>query len=100
MSKHSWLARATAALIVLTLAAGMVLWAWGLRTPPFPQPALTGKVEQRRLDVGGISRSFLVYVPQHLSDPVPVLLVLHGSAGSAERMRSATAWADGKVCTI
>lgn len=93
MSKHSWLARAGAALIVLTLAAGVVLWAWGLRTPPFPQPALTGKVELRRLAVGGMSRSFLAYIPERLADPVPVVLVLHGSGSSAERMRSATAWA-------
>lgn len=90
---RSLLARAAAALLVLTLAGGTAFWAWGLRTPAFPQPALTGKVEQRRLDVGGISRSFLVYIPERLVDPVPVLLVLHGSSSSAERMRSATAWA-------
>lgn len=82
-----------AALLVLTLASAVVLWFWGLRTPAFPQPALTGKVEQRRLDVGGITRSFLVYVPERLADPVPVLLVLHGSSSSSARMRSDTAWA-------
>ena len=91
--KHSLLSRSAAALVVLTLVGGSAFWAWGLRTPAFPQPALTGKVEQRRLDVGGISRSFLVYIPERLADPVPVVLVLHGSASSAERMRSATAWA-------
>lgn len=84
---------AAAALLVLTLAAGVAFWAWGLRTPAFPQPALTGKVEERRLDVGGVRRSFLVYVPERLADPLPVVLVLHGSSSSAERMRSATGWA-------
>lgn len=90
---RSLLKRSAAALVVLTLVGGTAFWAWGLRTPAFPQPALTGKVEQRRLDVGGISRSFLVYIPERLVDPVPVLMVLHGSSSSAERMRSATAWA-------
>ena len=90
---RSLIARSATALLVLTLAGGAALWAWGLRTPEYPQPALTGKVEQRRLDVGGLSRSFLVYIPERRIDPVPVVLVLHGSASSAERMRSATGWA-------
>ena len=89
----SALRRIAVALFVLVLVGGFVLWAWGLRTPAYPQPALTGKVEQRRLTVGGLSRSFLVYIPAKLGDPVPVVLVLHGSASSAARMRSATAWA-------
>lgn len=90
---RSLIARSATALLVLTLAGGAALWAWGLRAPEYPQPALTGKVEQRRLDVGGLSRSFLVYIPERRIDPVPVVLVLHGSASSAERMRSATGWA-------
>jgi polyhydroxybutyrate depolymerase len=90
---RSLILRSAAVVLVLTLAGGAALWAWGLRTPAYPQPALTGKVEQRRLDVGGISRSFLVYIPERRVDPVPVLLVLHGSGSSAERMRSATGWA-------
>lgn len=90
---RAWLVRAAAALAVMTLAGGTALWWWGLRTPEFSQPAVTGKVEQRRLDFGGLSRSFLVYVPQRLADPVSVVLVMHGAAGSAARMRSDTAWA-------
>jgi polyhydroxybutyrate depolymerase len=88
-----WLVQAIAALVVLALAGGVVLWWWGLRTPAFPQPPVTGKLEQRRLEFGGLPRSFLVYIPLHLRDPAPVVLVLHGAAGSAERMRSETAWA-------
>jgi len=92
-SKSPMLRRVVAALLVLALAAIGIFWAWGLHTPDFPQPALTGKVEQRRLDVGGLGRSFLVYIPQQLPDSVPVVLVMHGSGGSAARMRSDTAWA-------
>ncbi len=88
-----WLVQAIAALVVLALAGGVVLWWWGLRAPAFPQPPVTGHLEQRRLEFGGLPRSFLMYIPQHPSDPAPVMLVLHGAAGSAERMRSDTAWA-------
>ena len=90
---RSWLLQALAALVVVTLAGGVVLWWWGLRSPAFPQPPVTGTVEQRRLEFGGLPRSFLVYIPQRLPDPASVLLLLHGSGGSAERMRSDTAWA-------
>ena len=90
---RSWLKQAIAALVVLTLAAGVALWWWGLRSPEFPQPPVTGTVEQRRIDFGGLPRSFLVYIPLGLRDPASVVLVLHGSGGSAERMRSDTAWA-------
>jgi polyhydroxybutyrate depolymerase len=90
---RQWLVRAAAALVVLVLVGGAGLWWWGLHTPAFPQPALTGKVEARRLDAGGLSRSFLVYVPARLADPAPLVLVLHGSGSSAARMRSDTGWA-------
>jgi polyhydroxybutyrate depolymerase len=88
-----WLGKTIAALVVLTLVGGVALWWWGLRTPAFTQPLVTGKLEQRRFEFGGVPRSFLVYIPLRLSDPAPVVLVLHGAAGSAERMRSDTAWA-------
>lgn len=85
--------RIIAGLLAVVLLGGLGLWSWGLRTPAYPQPALTGKVEERRLDVGGVSRRFLAYIPDRLADPAPVVLVLHGAASSAERMRSTTAWA-------
>ncbi len=85
--------RIIAGLLAIVLLGGLGLWSWGLRTPAYPQPALTGKVEQRRLDVGGVSRRFLAYIPGRLADPAPVLLVLHGAASSAERMRATTGWA-------
>ncbi|MEO7385910.1 MAG: PHB depolymerase family esterase [Gammaproteobacteria bacterium] len=88
-----WVVRVAAALAFLILAAAVVVWSWGFRTPPFAQPALTGKVEERRIDVGGVSRAFLVYIPERVADPAPVVLVLHGAASSASRMRAATAWA-------
>jgi polyhydroxybutyrate depolymerase len=85
--------RIVAVLLAALLAGGVVLWAWGLHTPDYPQPALTGRVEQRRLDVGGVSRTFLAYIPVRLADPAPVVLVLHGAASNPGRMRSTTAWA-------
>ncbi len=90
---RQWLVRAAIVLAILTLAGAFALWWWGLHTPVYPQPVLSGKVEERRLDFGGLTRSFLVYVPKRREDPAPVILVLHGSGGSPARMRSDTGWA-------
>lgn len=90
---RQWLVQSMAVLVVLALAGGVALWWWGLRAPAFRQPPVTGTLEERRFDFGGLSRSFLVYIPLRLSDPAPVVLVLHGAASSAARMRSDTAWA-------
>ncbi len=88
-----WLQRIALGLAVLLIGSAAILWWWGLRTPAFPQPLLAGQLHERRIDHGGLSRSFLFYVPPRLADPAPVVLVLHGSAATGERMRRATAWA-------
>ncbi|TFG86503.1 MAG: polyhydroxybutyrate depolymerase [Chromatiales bacterium] len=87
------LGRLITALLAIILVVGVALWWWQWHTPDFQQPALSGRVVERRLEFGGLQRSFLVYIPERLPDRVPVLLVLHGSAGTAKRMRSDTAWA-------
>jgi polyhydroxybutyrate depolymerase len=90
---RQWLVQSIAVLVVLALAGGVALWWWGLHAPAFPQPPVTGKLEERRFEFGGLSRSFLVYIPLRLADPAPVVLVLHGAVSSAAGMRSDTAWA-------
>jgi len=80
------------ALLLLVVAASG-LWWWGWRTPAYPMPALTGTLEQRSFDHDGLPRAMVYYVPARLPPSVPVLLVLHGSAGNPDRMRSATAFA-------
>jgi polyhydroxybutyrate depolymerase len=87
------LIRSLTGLLIVILVGGVALWWWQWHTPDYQQPALTGKVEQRRLEFGGIQRSFLAYIPKRLPDRVPVVLVLHGAAGTAKRMRSDAAWA-------
>ncbi len=88
-----WLLPLLGAVLLLIAGSGLAFWWWGWYTPAFPQPELTGSVVERRLEFAGLSRSFLVYVPRKVARPAPVLLVLHGTGGSAQRMRSDTAWA-------
>lgn len=79
--------------LLLAVLGGAGLWWWGWRTPAYPQPSLSGALERRSFDFGGLSRSMVYYVPARLPPSVPVLLVLHGSAGNPDRMRAATAFA-------
>lgn len=76
---------------LLTVGAAAALWWWGLRTPEHPLPVVAGRIEQRQVQHGGLTRSFLLYQPLRVAADAPVVLVLHGSAASGERMRRATA---------
>ncbi|MEZ5564697.1 MAG: PHB depolymerase family esterase [Gammaproteobacteria bacterium] len=88
-----WILPSLGALLLVIVAAGAAFWWWGLHTPVYPLPELTGTVVERRLEFGGLSRSFLVYVPRKVVRPTSVVLVLHGSGGTAQRMRRDTGWA-------
>jgi polyhydroxybutyrate depolymerase len=77
--------------VFLTVVAAAALWGWGLRTPQYPLPPVAGRVEQRQMKHGGLTRSFLLYQPPRVAADAPIVLVLHGSAASGERMRRATA---------
>jgi polyhydroxybutyrate depolymerase len=86
-------ARWLGGVILVAVAAATALWWWGLRTPALPMPAVAGRVEQRQMEHGGLVRSYLLYRPLRLAPDAPIVLVLHGSAASGERMRRATAGA-------
>ncbi|WP_067447634.1 extracellular catalytic domain type 1 short-chain-length polyhydroxyalkanoate depolymerase [Nocardia alba] len=48
----------------------------------------------RTIDVGGVSRTFRLYVPENLSGPAPLVVVLHGGFGSGAQAERAYGWDD------
>lgn len=46
--------------------------------------------ERNTIQVGGVERSYLAYIPEHLPQGAPILFALHGTGGSGEGMRVAT----------
>lgn len=74
-----------AALVIVLIAILFV----SLRSTSAPEPRLPGRLERGALVHGGRSRTWLAYVPSTVDAHPAVVLVLHGSLGSAAQARRA-----------
>jgi len=55
-----------------------------------PAPSASGALTRHQLDVKGMQRTYLQYVPRNLRPNSPLLFVFHGSGGDGEGMREIT----------
>ena len=85
----AWLLRTLLVLIVLLGA----LFMYFVHTPAADMPQLSGSVRRDSMDVGGLQRTYALYVPEHLPKGAPLLLVMHGSGEDAGQMRRETGYA-------
>jgi polyhydroxybutyrate depolymerase len=54
-----------------------------------PEPSsLSGTLERRHLESGGLERSFSLYVPRRLAANAPLVVALHGSDSDGEKLRA------------
>ncbi len=51
------------------------------------EESLPSPVSRQELEVGGLPRTYLSFLPDGLSPGAPLLVVLHGSGGSGDRIR-------------
>jgi polyhydroxybutyrate depolymerase len=65
-------------LVVLVVAAGSLFW-YFLYTPDPSLPTLGGMVTKGSIEVGGLKRTYRLYVPRALKQGAPLVLVMHGS---------------------
>ncbi len=82
-----------AALIALAVIAltGLLYWRYlSIALPPVPD--LSGRFGAAKLDHDGRRRTYGIYVPVKLREHPALILALHGSQGSGERMRRGFAW--------
>jgi polyhydroxybutyrate depolymerase len=75
---------------VLAVAAVALAWWQYLRVEPMAPPPLPGSVQAGSLEHAGRSRSWIAYAPAARPSDLALVLILHGSLGSGERMRTLT----------
>ncbi len=77
-------------LAVVVLAAA--LFGYFLYSPAPEVPRLSGKLTQGSLEVGGLRRTYLAYVPQGLAKGAPLVVMMHGTGENSARMRRMTGY--------
>jgi len=54
--------------------------------------ACPGQTVRHVLNIGGLDREFIVYVPCGALDPAPVVFMLHGTSGDGQRFYNISRW--------
>ena len=83
--------RLPAAVLFAVLAAGVLAGCGPLRAGEKAGPVPAGS-SSYVITVDGIARSFVIYRPPRLSDPAPLVLMLHGGFGSARQAERSYGW--------
>jgi polyhydroxybutyrate depolymerase len=74
------------------IACLALLFGYFVYTPEPDPPVLQGKLSEGVIEVDGLKRSYLSYVPARLAKGAPLVLVMHGSGESARQIRSGTGY--------
>jgi polyhydroxybutyrate depolymerase len=78
--------------LVTIVALGGVLFGYFVYTPDPEIPHLSGTLTRGLVDMGGLTRTYLAYVPRGLAKDAPLVLVMHGSGESGARIRLETGY--------
>jgi len=81
---------------LFVIVSACICWAQAsgqpLQSPNPEPPRVTGKIQEGKIRVGDRERSYVAYLPASLSPGAALVIVLHGSNMTGERMRRATGW--------
>lgn len=78
--------------IIVLLAAAAALFAYFLYVPEPEAAQLSGALTKNTMEVGGLKRNYLTYIPKGLPRGAPLVLIMHGSGEGAEQIRSGTGY--------
>lgn len=77
---------------LIVVALGGALFGYFVYSPAPAAPRLSGRLVKGTVEVDGLKRTYLTYVPQGLRQGAPLVVVMHGSGQNGARMRIATGY--------
>jgi polyhydroxybutyrate depolymerase len=78
-------------LLVIVAFVG-ALFGYFIYSPAPEFPSLSGKLTDGTIQVDGLQRTYLTYVPRAFTKGAPLVVLMHGSGGNSARMRLATGY--------
>jgi polyhydroxybutyrate depolymerase len=78
--------------LITVVALVGALFGYFVYSPAPEVPRLSGKLIKGSIEVGGLKRTYLTYVPRGLMKGAPLVVVMHGSGENSARMRRATGY--------
>lgn len=78
--------------LLALIALGGALFGYFVYSPDPALPPLSGALAKGSIEVGGMKRTYLTYVPRALPKGAPLVLVMHGSGESAAEIRTGTGY--------
>jgi len=80
-------------IVIVALSAGLgVLFGYFVYSPAPEVPRLSGTLSKGAIEVGGLKRTYLTYVPRELPKAAPLVVVMHGSGENGAQMRIETGY--------
>ena len=74
------------------VALGGALFGYFVYSPDPALPTLSGTLTKGTLEAGGLTRTYLTYLPQGLPKGAPLVLVMHGSGENGAQIRIGTGY--------
>jgi polyhydroxybutyrate depolymerase len=78
--------------LLSVVALGGALFGYFVYSPVPEVPRLSGTLTKGTIEVGGLKRTYLTYVPRGLAKGAPLVVVMHGSDENGARIRIETGY--------
>jgi len=78
--------------LIVIVAIGGALFGYFVYSPEPEAPRLSGMIAKGFVDVGGLKRTYLTYIPRGLVKGAPLVVVMHGSGENSAQIRIDTGY--------